>query len=140
MVPDVVREAEVLVEVKAAADRVVSALAAEAQRAGAGPHEVTALSAFAGRELEEYASTLLSTLLVAASGARDADGAAWVQRHFHACLGEVGLALRDAIKGSTTRHAVAQILQRKVFEAENELRAALATGLAPGAPARERMK
>jgi hypothetical protein len=130
MIPDSTREAQVLRETRDAAARLIAAVSDRARtQSDATPEEdVAALSAFAGHELEAFAANMLSSLIAATGGALDASDAAWVQRHFHACLGEVGTALREAIDVSAIRHAVAQTLQRKVFEAELNLCVALAPG------------
>jgi hypothetical protein len=121
MVPDASREAEVVADIRRAAQRMVDLLAAQAAPDG----DVGALAELAGHELEQFARWLLQTLLAASEGAHDPDAASWVEHHYHESVADVGAALRDAIRVSAARHAVAQTLQAKVFEAEIELRDAL---------------
>ena len=49
----------------------------------------------------------------------------WVRRQFHDGLDSAGTPLREAVADSPHRHAVAQGLQQKMFEAELMLRRAL---------------
>jgi hypothetical protein len=102
------------------------------------------LTEFAGRLLEGYTRDLLDELLPDGSGP---DGPvpegpvpegpfpegpfdvlhhdAWVKRQFNEGLDRAGAALREVLRESDYRHAVAQVLQRKMFEAEGTLRQAL---------------
>jgi hypothetical protein len=129
MVPDAAREALIMAEARRAAERVVAAVATRAQ-AAAGEDAGT-LAEAAGHELENYSRSLLTLLVSAAGGCQEPACAAWVRCRFHEFIGEVGSALRDAVQAPEARHVVAQTLQRKVLEAEDELRAALG---APSAP------
>jgi hypothetical protein len=121
MVPNGSREAEVVADIRHAAQRIVALLASQAAPDG----DVGALAALAGHELEQYAKWVLQTLLSAAGGAHDPEAVSWIQHHYHEAVADVGISLRDAIRVSAARHAVAQTLQAKVFEAEIELREAL---------------
>jgi hypothetical protein len=121
MVPDASREAEVVADIRRAAQRIVDLLASQAAPDG----DVGALAELAGQELEQYARWLLRTLLAAAGGAHEPDAVSWVQHHYHEAVAGVGTSLRDAIRVSAARHAVAQTLQAKLFEAEIELREVL---------------
>jgi hypothetical protein len=76
------------------------------------------LTECAGAALEGYAEDLLNELLVA-------EDETWVKLQFHEGLDRAGAALRVALSESLFRHAVAQVLQRKMFEAEGMLRRAL---------------
>ena len=82
------------------------------------------LTEFAGRLLEGYTRDLLQELLP--DGPDDVvQHDAWVKRQFHEGLDRAGAALREVLRESTYRHAIAQVLQRKMFEAEGTLRQAL---------------
>jgi hypothetical protein len=129
MTPDAAREAQVLLEARRAVQRLVDTLRERARSSAEG--DVARLAELAGLEMEDHAKFLLKLLVAAAEGAQEPEGAAWVQHRFHDCVGKAAIALRDAITLSGARHAVAQTLQRKVFEAENALRSALS---APDAP------
>jgi hypothetical protein len=129
MVPDSQRDAEIMSEAHETARQLINVLS---DRARANAADEVELAELAGRELEGYARALLDRLITASDGALEQDGAEWVQRRFHESIGEIGVALRDAIQLSTARHAVAQALQRKVFEAESELRSALERSPARG--------
>ena len=59
------------------------------------------------------------------------DVEAWVRRQFHEGLDNAGKPLREAVAESPHRHAVAQGLQQKMFEAELMLRRALKARFAP---------
>jgi hypothetical protein len=92
------------------------------------------LTEFAGRLLEGYTRDLLDELLPDGPGpdGRVAEGPfdalqhdAWVKRQFNEGLDRAGAALREVLRESAYRHAVAQVLQRKMFEAEGTLRQAL---------------
>lgn len=129
MVPDHLADERVMAEARRAADGFVRTLAARVQ--SSSTQDASGLAEQAGQELEDYSRALLDSLILAAGGAHDAEGSAWVQRRFHQCIGELGSALRDVVRTSEGRHAVAQTLQRKVFEAENELRSALTAAETP---------
>ena len=85
------------------------------------------LTEFAGSALEGYEEGLLKELLAGGPGELGDPGnnEAWVKRHFHEGLDRAGAALREALSESRYRHAVAQVLQRKMFEAEGMLRRSL---------------
>jgi hypothetical protein len=82
------------------------------------------LTEFAGSALEGYAESLLEELLPVGPVSPVVDEA-WVKRQFHDGLDRAGAGLREALSESRYRHAVAQVLQRKMFEAEGMLRRAL---------------
>lgn len=79
---------------------------------------------FAGRLLERYSEDLLGDLLIVADRMPAAAAPAWVRSHFNDALAVFGTALR-ACAPEPLRHAVAQILQVKVLDAENRLTAEL---------------
>jgi hypothetical protein len=83
------------------------------------------LSLYAAAAFEAYAETLLRALMAAASRREGADVEAWVRRQFHDGMDSAGTPLREAVADSPHRHAVAQGLQQKMFEAEMMLRRAL---------------
>jgi hypothetical protein len=83
------------------------------------------LSHYAAAAFEAYAETLLRALMAAASRHEGNDVEAWVRRRFHDGLDNAGTPLREAVADSPHRHAVAQGLQQKMFEAELMLRRAL---------------
>ncbi len=68
---------------------------------------------------------LLRALMAAATRREGGNVEDWVRRQFHDGLDSVGLPLREAVADSPHRHAVAQGLQQKMFEAELMLRRAL---------------
>jgi len=121
--PDDIIEREVLGEASRACgvlvDRVRRRLA---RRGGATARE---LSQYAAAAFEAYAETLLVAVMAAATRREDGDVEDWVRRQFHGGLDSVGLPLREAVADSPHRHAVAQGLQQKMFEAELMLRRAL---------------
>ena len=63
--------------------------------------------------------------MAAASRRESGDAEAWVRHQFHAGMDNAGMPLREAVADSPHRHAVAQGLQQKMFEAELMLRRAL---------------
>ena len=69
-------------------------------------------------------------------GARIGDVEDWVRRQFHGGLDSAGTPLREAVADSPHRHAVAQGLQQKMFEAELMLRRALKARFSEAAGAR----
>jgi hypothetical protein len=83
------------------------------------------LSQYAAAAFQAYAETLLRALLAAASRQDDGDVEGWIRRQFHDGIESAGTPLREAVAESPHRHAVAQGLQQKMFEAELMLRRAL---------------
>ena len=80
----------------------------------------------AGLLFRKYSCELLEDLLrVAATDDNGDDGHAWVRRRHDEQLLELGRQLRDAFPEGEARHAVAQIIQRELLEAERRLKFAL---------------
>jgi hypothetical protein len=129
--PDDIIEREVLGEASRACGVLVDRVRGRvARKGGATAGE---LSQYAAAAFEAYAETLLRALMAAASRrqADDDDVEAWVRRQFHEGLDNAGKPLREAVAESPHRHAVAQGLQQKMFEAELMLRRALKARFAP---------
>jgi hypothetical protein len=121
--PDDIIEREVLGEASRACGVLVDRVRGRiARRGGASAGE---LSRYAAAAFEAYAETLLRALLAAATRREGGDVEAWVRRQFHEGLDSAGTPLREAVAESPHRHAVAQGLQQKMFEAELMLRRAL---------------
>jgi hypothetical protein len=121
--PDDIIEREVLGEASRACGVLVDRVRGRvARKGGATAGE---LSHYAAAAFEAYAETLLRALMAAASRHEGGDIQAWVRRRFHDGLDDAGTPLREAVADSPHRHAVAQGLQRKMFEAELMLRRAL---------------
>ena len=121
--PDDIIEREVLVEAGRACDVLVERVRGRiARKGGARAGE---LCQYAAAAFEAYAETLLRALMAAASRREGTDAEAWVRRQFHDGMDSAGTPLREAVADSPHRHAVAQGLQRKMFEAEVMLRRAL---------------
>lgn len=96
-----------------------------------GPLSGEELTEFAGRALDGYTRELISELLPGDATSQPLNDAS-IKRQFHEGLDRAGAALREVLRESNYRHAVAQVLQRKMFEAEGTLRQALrARGLGP---------
>jgi hypothetical protein len=120
--PDDIIEREVLGEASRACGVLVERVRGRvARKGGASAGE---LSHYAAAAFEAYAETLLRALMAAASR-REGDVEGWVKRQFHDGLDNAGTPLREAVADSPHRHAVAQGLQQKMFEAELMLRRAL---------------
>jgi hypothetical protein len=121
--PDDIIEREVLGEASRACSVLVDRVRGRiARKGGATAGE---LSHYAAAAFQAYAETLLRALLAAATRREDGNVEDWVRRQFHDGLDSVGLPLREAVADSPHRHAVAQGLQQKMFEAELMLRRAL---------------
>ena len=82
------------------------------------------LTEFAGRALDGYTKELIEELLPDHPSGQGLNAAS-VRSQFHEGLDRAGAALREVLRESSYRHAVAQVLQRKMFEAEGTLRQAL---------------
>ena len=98
---------------------------------GGSPEEREAL---AGSLFRQYSCELLENLLrVAAGGDNDNDNGdgGWVRRSHDDQLIELGRGLRDAFPEGDARHAVAQVIQRELLEAERRLKIALKLPLHP---------
>jgi hypothetical protein len=92
------------------------------------PESLTELT---GEAFEHYADTLLQDLNSAEASE------AWIRRQFSEGLDAAGAGLRHVLAQCRHRHSVSQGLQRKMFEAETRLRAALkARRLKPNAASR----
>ena len=127
--PEDIIELEVLGEAARACDVLVKRVRGRVARRGATAAD---LSQYAASAFESYVETLLSALLAAASRHEGGDVDEWVRKQFHDGLESVGTPLRQAVSDSPHRHAVAQGLQQKMFEAEVMLRRALRVRVAQG--------
>jgi hypothetical protein len=121
--PDDIFEREVLGEAHRACDALVDRVRGRVTRKGGAT--AGELSQYAAAAFQTYAETLLRALMAAAMRRQGDDAEAWVKRQFHAGLDSAGTPLREAVAESPHRHAVAQGLQQKMFEAEIMLRRAL---------------
>src|SRR5262245_14040369 len=105
--------------------------AAEARNAAIGelsnhPGNLAERGALAGLLFRKYSCELLENLTrVAATGDNGDDEHSWVRRRHDEQLLELGRQLRDAFPEGEARHAVAQIIQRELLEAERRLKYAL---------------
>lgn len=81
----------------------------------------------AGMLFRQYSCELLEDLLRVAPAEDNAGAAAWVRRRHDEQLLELGRELRDAFPEGEARHAVAQIIQRELLEAERRLKSAFGT-------------
>lgn len=121
--PDDIIEREVLGEASRACGVLVDRVRGRvARKGGATAGE---LSQYAAAAFEAYAETLLRALMAAATRREGGNVEDWVRRQFHQGLDSVGMPLREAVADSPHRHAVAQGLQQKMFEAELMLRRTL---------------
>jgi hypothetical protein len=96
-------------------------------RRGIAPdHEPTVeeLASAAGGAFQRYAERLLEELLAAADESPDF-AEVLIPRQFADAMERAGSAMREALADSRHRHAVAQELQRKMFEVELMLRRAM---------------
>jgi len=87
--------------------------------------------AFAGRIFREYSCELLEDLLRVSATGDNPEGASWVRRRHDEQLLELGRQLRDAFPEGEARHAVAQVIQRELLEAERRLKCALKLPVPP---------
>ena len=122
MIPDTRIEERLLSDAVAARQRIVDVVA---QSYTHGAADAKLLSASAGSSLDQYAHDLLHRLIDAARGGWDDQAADWVRQRYHDCLSALGMSLRDLIRESGPRHAVAQALQQRMLEAELRLEHAL---------------
>ena len=112
--------------------------AAEARNAAIGelsdhPGTLAERETLAGLLFKKYSCELLEDLLrVAATDDNGDDGHSWVRRRHDEQLLELGRQLRDAFPEGEARHAVAQIIQRELLEAERRLKYALKPSGADG--------
>ena len=81
--------------------------------------------ALAGLLFRKYSCELLEDLLRVAAMDDNGDGSSWVRRRHDEQLLELGRQLRDAFPQGEARHAVAQVIQRELLEAERRLKFAL---------------
>ena len=88
--------------------------------------------ALAGVLFRQYSCDLLEDLLRVAPTDDNGSTVAWVRRRHDEQLLELGRELRDAFPEGEARHAVAQIIQRELLEAERRLK--LAFRITPVAP------
>jgi hypothetical protein len=123
VIPDKSTEIRILSEISQACERLVQQVSERIIRHG--PTSGPALSQFASAALERYSEAILGPLLSATSRTPGGPADEWVTGQFHAGLELAGVALRTTLAQSQLRHAVAQSLQRKMFEAESMLRRAL---------------
>ena len=121
--PDDIIEREVLGEASRACGVLVDRVRGRVARAGGAT--AGELSQYAATAFEAYAETHLRAVMAAASRREGGDVEGWVRQQFHDGLDNAGKPLRDAVADSPHRHAVAQGLQQKMFEAELMLRRAL---------------
>ena len=121
--PDDIIEREVLGEANRACGALVDRVRARVTRKGGAT--AGELCQYAAEAFQTYAETLLRALMAAASRRESGDVEAWVRHQFHAGMDNAGMPLREAVAESPHRHAVAQGLQQKMFEAELMLRRAL---------------
>lgn len=88
----------------------------------------------AGVLFRQYSCDLLKDLLRVAVIGDNSRGPSWIRRSHDEQLLELGRELRDAFPEGEARHAVAQVIQRELLEAERRLKCALqASGAAAGA-------
>jgi hypothetical protein len=81
--------------------------------------------ALAGLLFRKYSCELLEDLLRVAPTDDNGDGSSWVRRRHDEQLLELGRQLRDQFPEGEARHAVAQVIQRELLEAERRLKCAL---------------
>ena len=86
---------------------------------------VTERQELAGSLFRQYSCDLLKDLLKVAPTGDNLYGPSWVRRSHDEQLLELGRELRDAFPEGEARHAVAQVIQRELLEAERRLKGAL---------------
>lgn len=79
----------------------------------------------AGVLFRQYSCDLLKDLLTVAATDDNSHGPTWIRRSHDEQLIELGRELRDAFPEGEARHAVAQVIQRELLEAERRLKCAL---------------
>lgn len=94
--------------------------------------------ALAGDLFRQYSHDLLEDLLKVASAGDKPDGISWVRRRHDEQLLELGRQLRDSFPEGEARHAVAQVIQRELLEAERRLKSALNIPTPPLTPASDK--
>ena len=87
--------------------------------------------ALAGSLFRKYSYDLLEDLLRVAATDDNGEGPGWVRRRHDEQLLELGRELRDAFPEGEPRHAVAQVIQRELLEAERRLKIALKIPVPP---------
>ena len=85
----------------------------------------------AGSLFRQYSCELLKDLLRVAPAEDNSGALAWVRRRHDEYLLELGRELRDAFPEGEARHAVAQIIQRELLEAERRLKSAFRAAPVP---------
>ena len=85
----------------------------------------------AGVLFRQYSCDLLKDLLRVAATDDNLRGPGWVRRSHDEQLVELGRELRDAFPEGEARHAVAQVIQRELLEAERRLKCALQSSDSP---------
>ena len=80
---------------------------------------------FAGSLFRQYSCDLLKDLLRVAAADDNSHRPTWIRRSHDEQLIELGRELRDAFPEGEARHAVAQVIQRELLEAERRLKCAL---------------
>jgi hypothetical protein len=86
---------------------------------------VTERQEFAGVLFRQYSCDLLTDLLRVAVTDDNSRGASWLRHSHDEQLLELGRELRDVFPEGEARHAVAQVIQRELLEAERRLKCAL---------------
>jgi hypothetical protein len=86
---------------------------------------VTERQELAGVLFRQYSCDLLKDLLRVAVTDDNSRGPSWIRRSHDEQLLELGRELRDAFPEGEARHAVAQVIQRELLEAERRLKCAL---------------
>lgn len=86
---------------------------------------------FAGVLFRQYSCDLLKDLLRVAAADDNSRAPTWIRRRHDEQLIELGRELRDVFPEGEARHAVAQVIQRELLEAERRLKCALQTSEAP---------
>ena len=102
-------------------------------------HDGTAAEreSLAGSLFRQYSYELLEDLLRVAPTGDKGEGGLWIRRRHDEQLLELGRELRDTFPEGEARHAVAQIIQRELLEAERRLKCALKLPVPPLSTARE---
>ena len=116
-------EADTRKMLEKAAEARVHALAGLAAHTGTNAER----EALAGVLFRQYSCELLEDLLRVSPTDDNGSSVAWVRRRHDEQLLELGRELRDAFPEGEARHAVAQIIQRELLEAERRLKSAFRT-------------
>lgn len=119
-----ITEADSLRMLEKAAEARHDAIGQVARHAGSASER----EAFAGSIFRQYSSELLEDLMKVAAmddNGDNGEGSSWVRKRHDEQLLELGRQLRDSFPEGEARHAVAQIIQRELLEAERRLKSAL---------------